>query len=68
MQATQILKLNGKIPRVVWHTSGRQFSSRIGFKDYKRKGKEIRDRAFQLLGKDERAALQRAISIAADWD
>lgn len=68
MEATQIVRLKGKLPRVVWHASGRQFASRIGFKLYKRQGKEVRDRAFQLLGKDERAAMQKAIAIAADWD
>ncbi len=40
-QVTQIIKLNGKLPRVVWHPSGRQFSSRIGFKQYKRKAIRI---------------------------
>ena len=67
MQATQIIKLKDKLPRVVWHPSGRQYASRIGFKRYQRNEQTVRDRAFQLLGKDYTAAMQRAISVAADW-
>jgi integrase len=59
---------SGKLPRIAWHPSGRQFASRIGYKLYKRNGKEVRDRSFQLLGKDERAAMQKAIDIQADWE
>ena len=67
MQATPIIKLKDKLPRVVWHPSGRQYASRIGFKRYQRNEQTVRDRAFQLLGKDYTAAMQRAISLAADW-
>jgi hypothetical protein len=69
MQTIQANKRNAsRLPRVFWHPSGRQFASRIGFKIYQRNGKTVRDRAFQLLGKDERAAMQKAIAIDADWD